>query len=265
MRIKGLLILIVILLTIFTIACKTPKNITYFENIPRDTIITGSNTAPEYIIHSNDLLYISLTALDENMVRLLNAPNTAGTLSSYGISGLNSLSLPNGGFLVDKDGFIHYPFLGKVRASGLSKNDLGDTLQNALLRRKLVIDPVIDIRIQNFRITVLGEVAKPSVIVVPNEKISLPEALGIAGDLTIYGKRENVLIVREENNSKIYHRVNLNGDSIFNSPYYYLHANDLVYVEPGRIKKHSATWASIYLPVVISGFLTVVYVILSKL
>lgn len=146
---------------------------------------------------------------------------------------------------MDKDGFIHYPFLGKVKAAGLSKNDLGENLQNGLLSKKLVIDPVIDIRLQNFRVTVLGEVARPNVIVVPNEKLSLPEALAMAGDLTIYGKRENILIVREENNNKVYHRINLNKDSLFNSPYYYLRANDLVYVEPGRIRKHAATWASL--------------------
>lgn len=257
--------LVPIFLLLLIVACKAPKGITYFQNIPRDTVIAGSNLAPEYIIASNDLLYIGMTCMDENMVKLLNAPNLAGTLSTtVGISG-NNLTLPNGGFLVDKEGFIHYPLLGKVKAAGLSKKALTDTLQSALVNKKLVIDPVIDIRIQNYRVTVLGEVVRPSVIVVPNEKISLPEALGMAGDLTIYGKRDNVLVVREENNNKVYHRINLNSDSVFTSPYYYLRPNDLVYVEPGRIKKHAATWASIYLPAILSGVVSVVLVVFTRI
>lgn len=250
---------------VLVISCRTPKNIAYFGSSAHDTSIFSSNKAPEYIICSNDLLYIGITCMDEDMVRLLNSPNTTGTMS-MGITGnVNSLSLPNGGFLVDKDGFIHYPLIGKIRAAGLSKSELIENLQNTLITKNLVLDPVIDIRIQNYRVTVLGEVAKPGVIVIPNEKISLPEALGMAGDLTIYGQRNNVMVVREENNFKVCHHLNLGSDSILSSPYYYLRPNDLVYVEPGRIKKHASTWASIYLPAIISGAVSVILVVFTRL
>jgi polysaccharide export outer membrane protein len=126
------------------------------------------------------------------------------------------------------------------------------------LEKKLLLDPIVSIRFLNFRVTVLGEVGKPTVIPIPNEKISLLEALGLAGDLTIYGNRANVMVIREDvlpgkKEQRSIARVNLNSSELFTSPYYYLQSNDIVYVEPNKAKIASTSRAGQWLPVIFSG------------
>jgi polysaccharide biosynthesis/export protein len=121
------------------------------------------------------------------------------------------------------------------------------------LSGKLELEPIVTVRNLNFKVTVLGEVARPTVINVPNAKISLLEALGLAGDLTIYGRRDNVLIIREEKGKKVTIRINLNSTELFNSPYYYLKASDVIYVEPNNAKMASASKAKEWLPLLFSG------------
>ena len=116
----------------------------------------------------------------------------------------------------------------------------------------------VEIRFLNFEVTVIGEVAKPTVITVPSEKISLLKAIGLAGDLTIYGKRENVLLIREENGKKITRHIDLNSSNFFNSPYYYLEPNDVVYVQPNKAKVASAGRTQQLLPIILSGLSVVV-------
>ena len=115
------------------------------------------------------------------------------------------------------------------------------------------MDPIVTIRFVNFRVTVLGEVNNPTVVNVPNEKISLLEALGLAGDMTIYAKRTNVMIIREVNDVKMIKRLNLNSDEIFTSPYYYLQSNDIVYVEPNSAKVANSSGGMQWAPIVLSG------------
>src|SRR6185436_4696019 len=119
--------------------------------------------------------------------------------------------------------------------------------------KKILLDPIITIRFVNFRVTVLGEVNNPTVVTVPNEKISFLEALGLAGDMTIYAKRTNVMIIRESNDVKIIKRLNLNTDELFTSPYYYLQSNDIVYVEPNKAKVASVSGGMQWAPIVMSG------------
>jgi polysaccharide export outer membrane protein len=127
--------------------------------------------------------------------------------------------------------------------------------------RKLLIDPIVSIRMLNFKVTVLGEVEKPSVIPVPSEKISLLEALGMAGDITINGRRDNVLVIREEPGRKVIKRLDLNSSDLFTSPYYYLQSNDVVYVEPNKAKVRSgsntAMWVSVVLAALSFGIIAV--------
>jgi len=141
-----------------------------------------------------------------------------------------------------------------------AKEQLKATITKQLVDKKLLIDPIVSVRFQNFRVTVLGEVRNPSVIPVPSEKISLLEAIGLAGDLTIYAKRDNVLVIREENGEKTVKRMNLNSTELFTSPYYYLKSNDVVYVEPNKTKIATAGRAQVWMPVVFSAlsFLTIV-------
>ncbi|RYY98532.1 MAG: polysaccharide export protein, partial [Chitinophagaceae bacterium] len=128
-----------------------------------------------------------------------------------------------------------------------------DTLRNQLVEKKLLLDPVVAVRFLNFRVTVLGEVAHPMVVPVPNEKISLLEAIGMAGDLTIYGRRDNILLIREEGGQKTMRRINLNSKDLFSSPYYYLRNGDIVYAEPNKAKIASTTNSRQLLPIILSG------------
>jgi polysaccharide export outer membrane protein len=164
---------------------------------------------------------------------------------------------------VSQDGFIDFPGLGKVMAAGISKQRLKEEITQMLVNSKLLIDPIVTVRYLNYRVTVLGEVARPTVVTVPNEKISILEAIGLAGDLTIYAKRDNVLLIREEKGSKVIKRINLNTSEIFTSPYYYLKSNDVVYVEPNNTKVASASRSQQLLPIVLSA-LSFVAIILTR-
>jgi len=121
-----------------------------------------------------------------------------------------------------------------------------------LTERKLLLSPLVSVRMLNFKVTVLGEVGHPTVIPVPSEKISLLEALGLAGDVTINGKRDNVLVIREEPGKKVIKRLNLNSSQLFTSPYYYLRSNDIVYVEPNKTKVISTSNAAMWVTVVVA-------------
>jgi polysaccharide export outer membrane protein len=148
---------------------------------------------------------------------------------------------------------VKFPVIGNIKAEGLTKKQLEDQITRELVSRKLLIDPIVTIRFMNFRVTVIGEVARPSTINVTNERISILEALGLAGDLTIYGKRENVLLIREEGTKKIIHRIDLTSKDVLSSPYYYLKTNDVVYVEPNNARIASTSRTQQLLPIILSG------------
>ncbi len=200
-----------------------PKDAVYFNTITEGRVATNT-PIPESLIQSNDLLSISINSLNPNASAMFNVSNSTAA-----------------GTLVGADGSIYIPILGNLKATGVTKSQLAATITKALTDQKLLIDPIVTIRFLNFRVTVLGEVNNPLVIPVPSEKISLMEAIGAAGDLTFDALRNNVLIIREESGQKIVARVNLNSNEIFSSPYYYLKANDIVYVEPQRSKIRQTT------------------------
>ncbi len=150
------------------------------------------------------------------------------------------------GYLVDNDGMINFPIVGKIHVAGLTKTECEDLIkgkiQPYLARTE---NPLVSIRTSSYRITVIGEVNRPGVIPVATEKISLIEALAEAGDMTIYGKRDNVLLVREDKSGEKHKvRLNMNDANIINSPYYYLQQNDIVYVEPHKVKARNTFFGS---------------------
>lgn len=141
-------------------------------------------------------------------------------------------------YIVDVEGTIEFPILGKIKVAGLSKVEAITQIKELL--KDHVKDAVVNLRILNFEVTVLGEVKNPGTFTISSERITLLEALGKAGDLTIYGKRKNILLIREENGVKSTHRIDLTKSDFINSPYYYLAQNDVVYVEPNRTRINSS-------------------------
>jgi polysaccharide export outer membrane protein len=155
------------------------------------------------------------------------------------------------GILVGEDGLISLPKIGQVKVSGRTTKDISKGINAQLL--PFLKDPVVTVRIMNYRITVLGEVSRPGTITIPNERITVLEGLGLAGDLTPYGNRHNVLVIRDSSGTQTVHRMNLNDNSIFASPFFYLKPNDVVYVEPGKTRTLASSNLPLLLPSVISG------------
>lgn len=225
-----------ILLLFFFASCAT-RNIVYFSDLPQDiTSIEPIQNAIEPRIQPVDLLDITVSTLNPESNVLFNS----GILTTIGSSGsVGNTARINDGYRVDKEGNINFPVLGKVHLAGLTIDEATEKMTDLLQLE--VKNPIVNVKLINFRITVIGEVSRPSTISVPTEKINIMEAIGLAGDLTAYGKRENVMLMREKNGERTITRLNLNNKSVLSSPYFYLEQNDIIYVEPVRARAAQAT------------------------
>jgi polysaccharide biosynthesis/export protein len=154
--------------------------------------------------------------------------------------------------------------LGRVKAAGLTKRQLKDNIAINLVESKYLIHPVVNVRYLNFKVTVLGEVARPMVINVPDEKLNILEALGFAGDMTVYARRDNVILIREEEGKRITKRLDLNSNKLLSSPFYNLRSNDIIYVEPNKAKVSSASNTRNWLPAILSS-LSLIAVIVDRI
>jgi polysaccharide export outer membrane protein len=247
-----------IICSLMVTSCVNTKKTTYFNDI-QNGVYQTRNDVPQPVIHKNDLLSIYVTSASADASAVYNAPATPSTISASA----NGSSVQTIGYLVNEEGEIQFPVIGKLKVEGLTTKQLNDNIIDSLLAKKLLIDPLITIRFLNFRVTVLGEVGRPTVITVPNEKISILEAIGLAGDLTIYGKRDNILLIREEEGKKIVRRINLNDPATLTSAFYYLKSNDVVYVEPDKNKVASVSNFRQLLPAFITA-LSVVIIIADR-
>jgi polysaccharide export outer membrane protein len=256
-------------------SCVQQKQIAYFQKElnQSDTLAVAQAYIPK--IQPGDILDVPIGSLNPAASSFFNpfssmpvtgdkvatsASASSNTATSVSVSAPSLVQSSAPGYLVDANGNIDIPIIGVVKVAGLTTIAAKDTIKNRVA--KYLKEPRVTVRFLNYKISVLGEVVHPSVYVIPNETITLPEALGLAGDMTIYGKRDNVLIIRDVNGKKEFGHVNLNSRELFSSPYYYLHANDVVYVEPG--KGRIAQTDKIYqvLPIVLSAlsFLSIIFV-----
>jgi len=244
----------------FLFSCVNTKKVRLFNDLNTNSIQSKIEDL-EPVIQKNDLLSISISSLNPDATLIFNNPNVNSTQTTTATGFTNYAA----GYLVNQDGYVQFPVLGNIKAGGLTKKQLRDNITKGLIDGKLLLDPIVNIRYLNFKVTVLGEVEHPSVLNVPNEKITLLEALGLAGDLTLYAKRDNVLIIREIEGAKTFTRVNLNTSEIFTSPYYYLKSNDIVYIEPNKIKvsEASSQWKQ-WVPIAVSA-LTAAVILTDRL
>lgn len=242
------------MLSVLVTSCGNSKKIAYFTNIPKDSTSQVHYETIQTIISKNDLLQISISTLDPENTRLFNSANAAATAS--GLPGIGT------GYLVDDKGVIKLPLLDEIKAEGLTKAQLAANIANEITIKKLAKEPIVTVRIVNYKITVLGEVNRPGVIPVPNERITLPEALGQAGDLTPFGKRNNVLLIRESGGKRVYKRFSLNGDELFDKDIYNLQNQDILYIEPNDARAASAERTNQLIPYTFSAvsLLIVIYV-----
>lgn len=228
-------------------SCVSGKKITYYQNM--EAVEKEASAAKKSLeIMPNDLLTISVAAENLAAVQPFNLLIIGQPLTG-GAETINT-QMQQQPYLVDSEGNIEFPVLGTVHVAGMTKQELSQKLKEEIA--VYVQNPIINIRIVNFQVTVLGEVNQPGTFSIPDEYLSLNKALGFAGDLTIYGKRENVLIIREGLEGKTYNYVDLTDANLLNSPFYYLQQNDVVYVEPNNAQKQGATYnrnASVYISI----------------
>ena len=235
---KSRFVYLAVCLALMLSACSTSKNsLTYFEDIKG--IESGSVPSTEYSVKilPNDELFITVTSLIPQATAAYNLP-----ISNPGILEiLNVTTQPQQQtYVVDNAGDIDVPIVGKVHVEGLTTQQIKEKLVELI--GKDVDDPIVRVELVNFRVNVLGEVNRPGAVSVKRERYSVLDALADAGDLTEFGERANILLIREEKGAKTYHRLNLNDASVLSSPYFYLQQNDVVYVEPNEIRKDNSKY-----------------------
>jgi len=239
----------------FLSSCLSTKDITYFNNYrtinpEMDELVTNMKVAFVPVVKPGDILSITVSSLDRDDREIYNPlPPSISTNHSY-VGGFVVLQAIQG-FKVDTLGNINFPQIGEMKVAGLTTKEVELKMTDQL--EPYVKSPTVYVYIANYIISVLGEVARPAQYVIPHNQITLPEALALAGDLTIYGKRNNVLIVREIDGQRIFGHVDLTNRFLFRSPYYYLHAGDMIYVEPTKGKVTSTDRIYQMTPVVISS------------
>ncbi|HZW62035.1 MAG TPA: polysaccharide biosynthesis/export family protein [Flavobacteriaceae bacterium] len=229
-------IILLAITTIYTFSsCSPSKKIIYFQDqkVKPGSLITQA----KFKYKPNDILTIDVFAIDEDVVKPFNLAPVSYSQSS--ISAQSNLTKQT--YYVTGEGTIDFPVIGTLKIAGLTRDEAITMLKEKIA--PYVKDPIITIRVVNFTVTVLGEVNSPGTFLIEDEYITLTQALGLAGDLTIYGKRENVFLIREdENNNKTYTSVDLTQINSVTSPLYYLQQNDVLYVEPNKAKMRSANY-----------------------
>lgn len=222
------------LLLCFLCGCASQKQISYLQDVPENY---NQEISADYDIRvaSDDLIAIMVNSKDPELAQMFNLPMVSYQVNNNasGYSGGQNRIL---GYLVDKEGCIHFPQLGALKVRGMTRTELTDYIGNQLIERGFMKDPIVTVQFLNFKVSVLGEVTRPGTFDVTSDRITLLDALSRAGDLTIYGKRENVKVIREENGKRMVATVDLRSANLLSSPYYYLKQNDVVYVEPNKAK-----------------------------
>ena len=208
--------------SILTFSCASRKEVVYFQDTGNyETLIDENKSITKFKV--DDLVSIYVSSLN---------PEASAPFNLFRGASEGGLRAEQVDYLVDQEGMIDFPVIGKLKIEGLSPDELRILLRSRL--SEYLKDPIINIRLRNFTVTILGQVARPGTYPVNGEQITILEALGLAGDLTLRGVRNNVLVIRDFNGTKVYTRIDLTSKNMTNSPVYYLTQNDVVYVEPNR-------------------------------
>lgn len=252
---KNLFFIVFAVLCMTLGSCGSSKQIAYFQNADSLSYAASKGLFDAKIM-PKDLLTITVSTTDPKAATPFNLSVT-NTLNATGYLSTGAGSLQT--YLVDNDGFINFPVVGQLKVGGMTKRQCENYIRDKILPyMSKTENPIVTVKMASFKVTVAGEVKAPGVFNVDQEKISVIEALARAGDLTIYGKRGNVLLIREDaTGEKSVHRLNLNDANLINSPYYYLQQNDYLYVEPNSVQaKNSAIGSSTTIWISVVSILT---------
>ena len=252
------------------VSCGTYKKINYMQdavpNRTEESVITKG-----ILIQPKDMISIVVSSRNPELAQIFNLPRVTYQLGS-GTTGGSGSNSSNGivGYTVDSEGNIDFPVLGQVHVAGLTRWEAAGEIKQMLSDRDLLKDAVVTIEFMNFKVSVIGEVNNPDTYDITGDKVTLLEALSMAGDLTIYGKRDNVSVIREQNGERVIYKVDLRSVDLFNSPAYYIQQNDVIYVEPNKVRAGQSTinensLKSVSLWVSIASFLTTIATLVVSL
>lgn len=236
---SGLVLLMVMLIVMFSSCSSAPKSsLVYFEDVHASDSIGGYPVnSYELQIQPGDELVISVSSVQPEATLSYNLPlSNPATISTL----KNTSQARQQTYLVSSKGDITLPVIGKLHVAGLSVSQLTDKITELVSRD--VVDPVVMVRLVNFKVNVMGEVKEPKQIEVDGERMSILDALAAAGDLTVYGNRENVLLIREEDGVRKYYHINLNDSKLLESPQFYLQQNDVIVVSPNQIQQSNSRY-----------------------
>jgi len=230
--VKAKSVLAIVLITIAMVGCRGAKKVAYFQDVADSLYYPMYRDRVEFkepVIQANDILTVQINTLD---------PDNTAMFSASALDGDKTQSAK--GYMVAKDGTIELPLIGNIAVGGLTTTQAKDLIKERVT--KYYKDPVVNVRFANFTVMMLGEVGRPGPLTVSNEKMSVVDAIALSGDLGIQGKRDNIMLIREENGKKTFVRLNINSTDIYKSQYFYLKSGDVVYVEPNVVKKRAATY-----------------------
>lgn len=258
-------ILLMAMLALALASCNTSKKIVYFQDIQvnRPEAITE---ARDITVQPKDQISILVSSKDPQLAALFNLPRV-----QYRV-GDNNMQNTNGdvsGYTLDTKGYIDFPVLGRLYVAGMTKSEIASFIKKRLMDENLINDPVVTVEFMNLYYSILGEVNSPGKYMITKDQITLLEAISMAGDLTIYGKRDAVFVVREEDGQRVTHWVDLRTQDLFHSPVYYLKQNDVIYVQPNKVRAGQSTInensvKSVSLWISIASFLSSLGVLLFK-
>jgi polysaccharide export outer membrane protein len=254
MRVSFFTKLLLLFFSIFFLSCASKKDIVYLQDV--DTIKASNSFSYEPVLKNDDLLSIIVSADDPEVTYMFNIPQIQG---NYKVDESQS-SIRT--YLIDSYGQIEFPVLGKISLAGLTRSEAIKELTQKV--KPYITNPTINLRILNYKVSVIGEVIKPGSYNFSSERVTLLEALAIAGDLTIYGKRNNILIIREKNNEKTYNRVDITNSSFVNSEFYYLTQNDVIVVEPNKTRINSSSFGPNVLGIISAASIIISILILLQ-
>ncbi|MFN4026753.1 MULTISPECIES: polysaccharide biosynthesis/export family protein [Flavobacterium] len=223
--------LIALFVLLFLSSCASRKDIVYLQDVENDATINQA-LSYEPVIKCDDMLSVIVAADQPDLTIPFNLPQIQGNYQ------VNDSQEGIKTYLVDASGFIDFPVIGKVKLAGLTRTQAKNELETKI--KEYIKEPSVNLRILNYKISVLGEVNKPNTYKIASERVTLLEAISLAGDMTIYGKRSNVLVIREVDGKKTFNRVDLTNKDFISSPFYYLNQNDVVMVEPNKTKINSS-------------------------
>lgn len=239
MTFKKQLLFGLVSLVLLVSSCASTKDIAYFQN----KLVNQPEKIDKHagiIIQPKDFISVVVSSRNPEVVAMFNQPAVTYQAGTE-ISTLNTYNQRLLGYVVDNDGFIDLPVLGKLNVAGYTRWELAEIVKNKLISEGYLTDAIVSVEFLNFKVSVLGEVANPGTFVIEGDKVTILQAISLARDLTIFGRRDNVSVIREQNGQRTIYEINLTDVDLFKSPAYYLQQNDIVYVQPNDIKARQST------------------------